>query len=94
MVSNATYLLGMRQPEKVLCEEKIDRRTDEWRNPRQEKRMVAVSARRIANVELLSKRQQLHISPTSRATGRQVAVVVTTGRLATMLPQPSFFSEG
>jgi hypothetical protein len=53
MVSNATYLLGMRQPEKVLCEEKIDRRTDEWRNPRQEKRMVAVSARRIANVELL-----------------------------------------
>ena len=56
--------------------------------------MPALSARRIANVELLTTIQQLHINLASHATGRPVAVVMAIGRHETMLPQPSFFSEG
>jgi hypothetical protein len=53
MVSYNTYLLAMRQPEKVLCEEKFGRRPGRRRKQRQKKGMGALSARRIANVELL-----------------------------------------
>ena len=56
--------------------------------------MPALSARRIANVELLNTIQQLHINPNSLATGRQVVCVATVERHAPMLPQPPFFSEG
>ena len=58
MVSNNTYLLGVRQPEKAICEENFGRRPVRRRKQRQEREMDALSARRIANVELLRKRAQ------------------------------------
>jgi hypothetical protein len=61
MVSYNTYLLAMRQPEKVLCEEKFGRRPGRRRKQRQKKGMGALSARRIANVELLRRNNALDL---------------------------------